>query len=146
MKITVDRNKCTGLGICESLAPEVFEVNDAGDLVLLTDAVPDGCLAQVEEAIMRLPDRGAGAGAVMRREHRAVEGVPSADPCGVEAHTRTVSRGGPRSSEPSGSCPACNVHHHSHRLNSERVVRRPRCAVAAAGIQHCEEGPSDRDH
>ena len=37
MKITVDRVKCTGLGICESLAPNVFEVDDDGDLVLLTD-------------------------------------------------------------------------------------------------------------
>ena len=60
MKITVDRNKCTGLGICESLAPEVFEVNDAGDLVLLTDAVPDGCLAQVEEVIAGCPTEALG--------------------------------------------------------------------------------------
>ncbi|GGS24520.1 ferredoxin [Streptomyces sp. NRRL WC-3618] len=60
MKITVDRNKCTGLGICESLAPEVFEVNSAGDLVLLTDAVPDGCLAQVEEAIAGCPTEALG--------------------------------------------------------------------------------------
>ena len=28
MKITVDRVKCTGLGICESLAPNVFEVDE----------------------------------------------------------------------------------------------------------------------
>lgn len=82
----------------------------------------------------------------MRREHLMVAGASNADLRAIEAYTRTVSRGGPRSSEPSGSCPAPNVHHHSHRLNSERVVRRPRCAVAAAGMQHCEEGPSDRDH
>jgi len=55
MKIIVDRSKCTGLGICESLAPEVFEVNDAGDLVLIADTVPGGCLAQVEEAITGCP-------------------------------------------------------------------------------------------
>ena len=34
MKIVVDRDRCTGLGICESFAPEVFEVDDGGDLVL----------------------------------------------------------------------------------------------------------------
>ncbi|GGS26373.1 hypothetical protein GCM10010269_76210 [Streptomyces humidus] len=55
MKIIVDQNKCTGPGICESLAPEVFEVNSAGDLVPLTDTVPDGCVAQVEEAIAGCP-------------------------------------------------------------------------------------------
>jgi NADPH-dependent 2,4-dienoyl-CoA reductase/sulfur reductase-like enzyme len=34
----VDRNKCTGLGICEAMAPEVFEVDESGELVLLTGA------------------------------------------------------------------------------------------------------------
>lgn len=55
MKIIVDRKKCTGLGICESLAPEVFEVDDGGDLILLTDEVPEGGLAEVEEAIAGCP-------------------------------------------------------------------------------------------
>ncbi|WP_405846693.1 ferredoxin [Streptomyces sp. NBC_01518] len=55
MKIIVDRTKCTGLGICESLAPEVFEVDDAGDLVLKTETVPTGTLADVEEAIAGCP-------------------------------------------------------------------------------------------
>jgi len=55
MKITVDRTKCTGLGICESLAPDVFEVDDAGDLVLKTETVPAGILADVEEAIAGCP-------------------------------------------------------------------------------------------
>jgi ferredoxin len=55
MKIQLDREKCTGLGICESLAPEVFEVNDEGDLVMLTDTVPDGMLDDVEAAIAGCP-------------------------------------------------------------------------------------------
>jgi ferredoxin len=55
MKIILDRDKCTGLGICESLAPEVFEVNDDGDLVMLTDEVPDGLLEDVEAAIAGCP-------------------------------------------------------------------------------------------
>ena len=55
MKIVVDRAKCTGLGICESLAPEVFEVDDSGDLVLLTDAVPAGGLDDVESAVASCP-------------------------------------------------------------------------------------------
>ncbi|MEU2914850.1 ferredoxin [Streptomyces massasporeus] len=55
MKITVDRSKCTGLGICESLAPDVFEVNDEGELVLKTETVPPGTLSDVEEAIAGCP-------------------------------------------------------------------------------------------
>lgn len=55
MKIIVDRVKCTGLGICESLAPDVFEVNDAGDLELKTEQVPDGLLADVEAAVAGCP-------------------------------------------------------------------------------------------
>jgi len=55
MKIQLDREKCTGLGICESLAPEVFEVNDDGDLVMLTDTVPDGMLDDVETAFAGCP-------------------------------------------------------------------------------------------
>lgn len=55
MKIIVDRTKCTGLGICESLAPDVFEVDEDGDLVLLTDEVPEGGLDSVEEAVAGCP-------------------------------------------------------------------------------------------
>ncbi|GGN19944.1 ferredoxin [Streptomyces fuscichromogenes] len=55
MKITVDRSKCTGLGICESLSPDVFEVDDAGELVLKTDTVPAGILSDVQEAVAGCP-------------------------------------------------------------------------------------------
>jgi ferredoxin len=55
MKIELDRTKCTGLGICESIAPEVFEVNDDGDLVLLTDEITDDQRADVEQAIEGCP-------------------------------------------------------------------------------------------
>ena len=40
MKVVVDFAKCTGLGICESMAPEFFEVNDEGQLELLKDGSP----------------------------------------------------------------------------------------------------------
>ena len=55
MKIIVDRAKCTGLGICESLAPEVFEVDDSGELVLLTEALSEDQLADVEAAVTGCP-------------------------------------------------------------------------------------------
>ncbi|GLX02887.1 ferredoxin [Microtetraspora sp. NBRC 16547] len=55
MKIVVDWNRCTGLGICESLAPGVFEVDDAGDLVLLSETVSDDDLEGVRQAIEGCP-------------------------------------------------------------------------------------------
>jgi ferredoxin len=55
MKIIIDRSRCTGLGICESLAPEVFEVDDAGDLVLKAGEVPEGQSADVEAAVAGCP-------------------------------------------------------------------------------------------
>ncbi|WP_370289730.1 ferredoxin [Nocardioides sp.] len=55
MKCVVDYGKCTGLGICESLAPEFFEVNDAGDLVLLKEEISPEELQAVEEAVAGCP-------------------------------------------------------------------------------------------
>ncbi|MFE3000244.1 ferredoxin [Nocardia sp. NPDC059246] len=55
MKVVVDRSKCTGLGICESLAPAFFEVDDSGDLVLLKEDIADDELKAVEEAIQGCP-------------------------------------------------------------------------------------------
>jgi len=55
MKVIVDFAKCTGLGICESMAPDFFEVNDEGELVLLKDDVTDDELQSVEEAVAGCP-------------------------------------------------------------------------------------------
>ncbi len=55
MKVTVDFTKCTGLGICESMAPNIFEVDDDGKLVLLRDDVTDDELQSVEEAVAGCP-------------------------------------------------------------------------------------------
>jgi ferredoxin len=55
MKVTVDFTKCTGLGICESIAPELFEVNDNGELVLLRADITDDELESVEEAVAGCP-------------------------------------------------------------------------------------------
>jgi ferredoxin len=55
MKVIVDFAKCTGLGICESMAPEFFEVNDDGALVLLKEDISDDELQSVEEAVAGCP-------------------------------------------------------------------------------------------
>lgn len=55
MKCKVDRDKCTGLGICESLAPDYFEVDDDGDLMQLKEDVSPEHLQSVREAIDGCP-------------------------------------------------------------------------------------------
>lgn len=55
MKIIVDDVKCTGLGICESLAPDHFEIDDDGNLVLLAECVEDADIAAVEAAVEGCP-------------------------------------------------------------------------------------------
>jgi ferredoxin len=55
MKGVVDFNKCTGLGICQSVSPDFFEVNDDGKLVVLNDDVTHDELQSVEEAVAECP-------------------------------------------------------------------------------------------
>jgi ferredoxin len=55
MRICVDRGRCTGLGICESFAPDVFEVNDDGNLVLSTEVVPQVSVDEVRQAVAGCP-------------------------------------------------------------------------------------------
>jgi ferredoxin len=55
MKVTVDRARCTGLGICEAMAPQVFEVDGNGDLVVLTEVVHGDRLDEVRAAVDGCP-------------------------------------------------------------------------------------------
>ena len=55
MKVEVDFGRCTGLGICESLAPEFFEVDETGTLVVLREDVSAEELKSVEEAVAGCP-------------------------------------------------------------------------------------------
>ena len=48
MKIIVDENRCTGLGICESIAPGFFEVGDDGAMVLLRGQFGEADRADIE--------------------------------------------------------------------------------------------------
>ena len=55
MRIVVDREKCTGLGMCEAVAPDVFEVGDDGTLVLHRESVPEGREDEMREAVESCP-------------------------------------------------------------------------------------------
>jgi ferredoxin len=54
MMIIVDRDRCAGLGVCESLAPAHFQVGDDGKSAVLSSEV-GGDLALFEEAVRSCP-------------------------------------------------------------------------------------------
>ncbi|HEY0537024.1 MAG TPA: ferredoxin [Actinoallomurus sp.] len=56
MRIIVDGTRCTGLGMCESVAPGVFEVNDDGEMELRTATAPGERLVEVEQAVACCPN------------------------------------------------------------------------------------------
>lgn len=55
MRIVVDQGKCSALGICESLAPELFEVQDDGSLVILSERPEGGLCGAAREAVEGCP-------------------------------------------------------------------------------------------
>ncbi|NMN95940.1 ferredoxin [Antrihabitans stalactiti] len=55
MKIIVDRGRCEGHGMCESLVPDVFRVDDEGLSTLLRETPLDGELDEVHLAIDSCP-------------------------------------------------------------------------------------------
>ncbi|MCW2900151.1 MAG: 3Fe-4S ferredoxin [Streptosporangiaceae bacterium] len=60
MRIIVDRTRCIGLGMCQSVAADVFQVNDDGEMELRTAIVTDGRLAEVERAVACCPNEALG--------------------------------------------------------------------------------------
>jgi ferredoxin len=55
MRIVVDHDKCSALGICESLAPELFEVQDDGSLVILNQRPEGDQCGAAREAVEGCP-------------------------------------------------------------------------------------------
>jgi ferredoxin len=55
VKVIVDRTRCTGLGMCEALAPDVFEVDPDGNLNLLADDLPSNRSGELEAAVSACP-------------------------------------------------------------------------------------------
>ena len=56
MRVQVDRDLCESNGICESLVPEVFQVSEDDEtLVLLQERPPEALRARVEQAVRRCP-------------------------------------------------------------------------------------------
>lgn len=55
MKILLDDQRCTGLGMCEALAPEHFEIADDGSLLLLSTQVAPADRDDVAAAVASCP-------------------------------------------------------------------------------------------
>ena len=55
MKIKVDFDLCESNGLCEAMAPEVFELDDDDYLVLLTDEVTPENEERVRQAVAACP-------------------------------------------------------------------------------------------
>jgi ferredoxin len=55
VKITVDWDLCASHGQCEFAAPQVFSINDDGDLDVLAASPPESERANVEQAVRRCP-------------------------------------------------------------------------------------------
>jgi ferredoxin len=56
MRIVVDRDRCTGLAMCESVAPDLFRVAADGQAEALVPVVPDGRLGEAEWAVSCCPN------------------------------------------------------------------------------------------
>lgn len=55
MKIVLNESKCSSLGMCESVAPEFFEVGDDDALTLLNPLPPNDKRALMEQAVSACP-------------------------------------------------------------------------------------------
>jgi ferredoxin len=55
MRIILDQSKCDGLGMCEAEAPDLFEVQDDGSLVVLHLTPTDDRRDEVEAACDACP-------------------------------------------------------------------------------------------
>ena len=57
MKIVVDRSACEGNSLCVAEAPDVFDMDDNNNLVVLKEVVDDSLEEDVAAAIAACPKR-----------------------------------------------------------------------------------------
>ena len=55
MRIEVDLGKCTGHGICETIAEDVFEVDDDGSVRIHGDQRPESDRERIQQAVTQCP-------------------------------------------------------------------------------------------
>ncbi|MDT5234599.1 MAG: ferredoxin [Mycobacterium sp.] len=55
MRVEVDLDKCTGHGICESIAEDVFEVQDDGIVQIHDNERPESDRGRMQQAVTQCP-------------------------------------------------------------------------------------------
>ncbi len=55
MRVVVDNARCTGLGVCEALAPDLFEVGEDRSLTVLKDSLGDADREAAQDAVEGCP-------------------------------------------------------------------------------------------
>ena len=55
MRVEVDLDKCTGHGICESIAEDVFEVQDDGIVAIDEAERPESDRDRMQQAVTQCP-------------------------------------------------------------------------------------------
>jgi ferredoxin len=56
VKVSIDNGKCQGHGRCALIVPDVFDVDDYGNGVVLVDEVPEQDEADVDDAVLSCPE------------------------------------------------------------------------------------------
>ncbi|EWT06392.1 ferredoxin [Intrasporangium chromatireducens Q5-1] len=57
MRIIHSRDTCRALGVCESMDPDRFEINDEGVLEVLDDEAPESERTRLENIVRACPTR-----------------------------------------------------------------------------------------
>jgi ferredoxin len=61
MKAWVDPDRCRGHGICTTICPSVFELNDDGYSTVTVDAIPAEFEDAVRDAVKECPEQAIEA-------------------------------------------------------------------------------------
>ena len=55
MKVIVDRSKCSSIGLCEAVAPDIFAIGPDGALHILIEDISSDRRREVEQACENCP-------------------------------------------------------------------------------------------
>jgi ferredoxin len=54
-RIVFDRSKCASMGLCEMVAPDIFQLEDDGVMTVLSEVVDAARRAEMEQVAMGCP-------------------------------------------------------------------------------------------
>jgi len=62
MEVRVDRDLCEANGVCTGIAPDVFELDDEDELVILQPEPPEQMRDSIEQAVASCPKTALSLG------------------------------------------------------------------------------------